>query len=279
MVMPSSRDARKYRARPEIAIELLSAATRAIAAFHSGSGGGVIHRVHPLPGALSPFKGLSTLIDEVVERVAEIGVVNGDIICCCSIVFSVAQGRKISQEHLFVYGDPCDLPHARLCLLADEIEQRYHFPVDAGDIYGINREADGFYLLPDNPNGLCAAIADSIHRKTATWCDVLISDTETGIIPGMGIIGFPTAGAMPIGSTAGLRLEQCLEVAYLAEMTWGADKRIPIIRIEPERTSNKTWRNAKRPHVGLHRGYSGRLDFFREGWDIYFECQEADDGK
>ena len=109
-----------------------------------------------------------------------------------------------------------------------------------------------------NPNEVAVRLSRRIRDSLGVTCDVVISDTDTGLDVREMLIGTITIGATPLGATAGLVLYECMRVANAAEFSRGTDRNVPLVICRPHE------RRARRVGLGEFRGYNGRLDAGRE---------------
>ena len=68
-----------------------------------------------------------------------------------------------------------------------------------------------------DPNQAARDIALQIAQRLGKSCDVVISDTDTGLDIRETLINTITIGATPLGATGGLVIYECMRIANAAE--------------------------------------------------------------
>ena len=226
-----------------------------------GEGGQVTDGVIPVRSRLFPERGYEDLCGQIVDSLAKVDLADGDTVVVSEKVVAISQGRIFPLEIL--YGkDPKtnDLPE-RMELL--EEVRKHVADVTAEDLIC----ADSLLDWPDgpmatagvaDPNQAAYDIAKQIAERLGKSCDVVISDTDTGLDIRETLINTVTIGATPLGSTGGLVIYECMRVANAAEFCRGSHRMIPIV------VCRSHARRVQRIGMGEHRGYPGRLDARRE---------------
>lgn len=231
-----------------------------------GQSGNITISVTPVAAKLDCHAGEQALVEEIVQSLGGYDLRDGDIVVSCEKIFAIAQGRLFPRE-LLERIDPktCDRSGREDLLRL----VRQHVP-DADDSDLICADfavGPGGELAATagvrNPNELAARISRRIHDCLGVTCDVVISDTDTGLDVREALIGTITIGATPLGATAGLVLYECMRVANAAEFCRGTDRNVPLVVCRPHE------RRARRTGLGEFRGYNGRLDAKREALAAY----------
>jgi F420-0:gamma-glutamyl ligase len=232
----------------------------------AGQSGNITKSVIPVSAKLDCESGEEALLQEIVQSLQGCDLRNGDIVVSCEKIFAIAQGRLFPRE-LIEHTDPktCDRAgRAELLRLV-----RAHVPdVDDGDLICAD-----FVTGPGgepmatagvrNPNEVAVRLSRLLRDSLGVSCDVVISDTDTGLDVRETLIGTITLGATPLGATAGLVLYECMRIANAAEFCRGTDRNIPLVICRPHE------RRVNRPGLGDFRGYHGRLDARREALTAY----------
>lgn len=222
-----------------------------------GQGGAVTDSVDPVRVQLPTEHGVDRLIHEVVRALENQNLRDGDIIVISEKPFTIAQGRLFPLQLLYDHDPKTRDREARGDLLA---LARQHVPsLDLDDLLLSDS-------LPDHPSGpkasagmrecneIAARVADVVSADLGRRCDVVVSDTDTGLDVRETLINRITLGATPLGATAGLVLYECMRVANAAEFARGSHKGVPIVVCRPHP------RRVRREGVGEYRGYKGRLN-------------------
>lgn len=226
-----------------------------------GESGQVTNRVTPVKVMLHPEEGYLKLLDEIVETLSKQEIIDGDIIVLTEKIFAIAQGR-LFPLHILYENDPKTLdelgrkdilntikdyvPQLDLknLILADAIPNWHSGPMATAGVF--------------DPNQVAFDISQKLKEKTGVTCDIVISDTDTGLDIRETLINCITIGATPLGATNGLVIYECMRVANAAEFARGSNRGIPIVICRPHE------RRAKREAIGEYRGYNGRLDAEKE---------------
>lgn len=231
-----------------------------------GQSGNITKSVIPISVKLDCEPGEEALIEKIVQSLSSYDLRDGDIVVSCEKIFAIAQGRLFPRELL-------DRTDPKTCDRADREELlklvRQYVP-DADDTDLICAD---FVTGPEakpmatagvrNPNEVAVRLSRRIRDSLGVTCDVVISDTDTGLDVRETLIGTITIGATPLGATAGLVLYECMRVANAAEFCRGTDRNVPLVICRPHE------RRARRVGLGEFRGYSGRLDAKREALTAY----------
>lgn len=218
-------------------------------------------KVIPVSVQLDTGKGMDALTDQMIKALGEHELLDGDIVVTSEKIIAIAQGRLFPLR-LLNDTDPKTHDRASVEELLEQV-RAYVADADYQDLLC----ADS---LPDHepepmatagvrdPNRVAAQLAGAIQERLDRTCDVVVSDTDTGLDVRQTLIGTITIGATPLGATAGLVLYECMRVANAAEFCRGSGRTIPLVICRPHK------RRARRVGTGEHRGYAGRLDAARE---------------
>jgi F420-0:gamma-glutamyl ligase len=223
-----------------------------------GESGQVTEAVHPVTVALAPEHGYDALLGQVADALAPPVLRDGDVVVVSEKVLAIAQGRTFPLELLYA-NDPKATDREGREELAAAV--REHVPgVTPEDLLCadvLEREQRATAGVAD-PNAVAHELAQLLHERHGVRCDVVISDTDTGLDVAETLIGVPTLGATPLGATGGLVLYECMRVANAAEFVRGSHRGIPLVVCRPHA------RRLRREGIGEPRGYPGRLDAARE---------------
>jgi F420-0:gamma-glutamyl ligase len=240
--------------------QAVNAAFKGLVAL-DGQGGHIAKSAMPVRRRLHPEQGEPRLLDQIVAALAELELIDGDVIVVSESLFAIAQGRLFPLELLYEMDPKTMAPPQRLRLLE---RIREHVPdvveedlvcADALPHLSPPRATAGMR----DPNSAAHRLASAVRERLGPRCDVVISDTDTGLEVREPLIGCITISSTPLGATAGLILYECLRVACAAEFCRGSSRGIPIVVCRPHE------RRVAREKMGEPRGYRGRLDFAREG--------------
>lgn len=244
----------------------LALATNAVVKGYMGSigeSGQIAKSVVAVQCRLDLYKNdMEMVTSQLVDALRGAGLSAGDTVVVSEKIISIAQGRLFPLNLLY-NNDPKNGDSTRSTLLLEEV-RRYVLDVTMEDLIS----ADSLLDWPDgptatagvrDPNGVARQLSIRFEEDLGTKCDVVISDTDTGLDIRQPLINCITIGATPIGATGGLALYECMRVANAAEFTRGSNRSIPLVICKPHQ------RRALRDRIGAHRGYSGSLDARREG--------------
>jgi hypothetical protein len=224
-----------------------------------GESGQVTDEVEGIETRLHPERGYESLLEEIAEALPPPKLRHGDIVVVSEKVIAVAQGRVFPVQLLYD-NDPKTTDRAGREDLAAAVREHVS-DLDLDDLIcaDVLSEPSGLATAGvRNPNRVAHEIALRIHRRHGTTCDVVVSDTDTGLDVSETLIGCPSLGATPLGATAGLVLYECMRVANAGEFVRGSHRGIPLVISRPHA------RRVKRDGLGETRGYDGRLDASRE---------------
>jgi hypothetical protein len=247
----------------EMRMELAQAVNAVVKGYMGslGEGGQVTERLVPVSTRLHPERGCEALMAEIVEALSGAGLEEGDIVVAGEKLFAIAQRRLFPLRILYEH-DPKTLDAAGRRDLLEKVRE-YVEPVDEVDLIC----ADSLRDWPEepmatlgvhDPNRVARELASRIEGSLGVRCDVVISDTDTGLDVRETMIGCVTIGATPLGATAGLVIYECMRVANAAEFCRGSSRGIPLVVCKPHP------RRRRREGMGEFRGYGGRLDAARE---------------
>ncbi|HEU5319458.1 MAG TPA: hypothetical protein VFX28_01560 [Methylomirabilota bacterium] len=237
---------------------------------YMGASGQIASRTVPVRTELPTGDGVERLLAAVAaacrETPADAGdaLEDADVVVLAEKPFAVAQKRLVPFSYVYDT-DPKKLDRRARAKLLQKIAGEVAGPVEEEDLILADSYLEDPALGPMatvgavDHNGLAAAAAAAIETATGKRVDVVISDTDTGIDVRQPIIGCITLGATPLGATRGLSVYECMRAACAAEFTRGARRRIPIVVCKP------AYRCRKRPRIGEHRGYEGKLRLAMEG--------------
>lgn len=243
--------------------EIAQAANAVVKGFMGslGESGQVTESVLGVPVELHCDRGYAALIDQIVSALNGMSLENGDIVVVSEKVIAQAQGRVFPAD-LLLANDPKTVDRVGRDDALSQVAQ--HVPdVTSTDLLladmpqGDNHDAMATAGVRD-ANTVAYELSQALSERAGVCCDVVISDTDTGLDVREQIIGCWTLGATPLGATAGLVIYECMRVANAAEFVRGAHRRIPIVLCKPH------MRRRRRNGTGEHRGYSGFLDARRE---------------
>lgn len=228
-----------------------------------GEGGQVAKSIVSVNAELRPELGYESLLQQIAEALSnpKLSFSDGDVIVLSEKIFAIAQNRLFPLRELYA-SDPKTADAEGRSDLVGKV--RDHVPdVTANDLLC----ADSLLDWPGqpmatagvaNPNHVAADVARTIEEKLHISCDVVISDTDTGLDVRETLINAITIGATPLGATAGLVIYECMRVAAAGEFCRGSSRRIPIVVCKPHA------RRQRREGTGKYRGYPGRLDAKQE---------------
>lgn len=220
-----------------------------------GKGEGITKFVRPISCHIN----MDSKLPDLIEAIATTNLLrNGDVIVIPSKVISILEKR-------FVYGlttenyQRCisDINFARKILKVPDKN-----PITRKDQIGLDKidpEKGIGVRYPKDPNFSCYTIAKNIKDKLGVKVDVVISDSDSGGMKGIVLIGCPSIIATPIGATKGLKLFYCMRVAVAAEATWNNVKNMPILLVQPPQNYAVRFRK----NIGELR-YKGFLNAKRE---------------
>ncbi len=224
-----------------------------------GESGQVTDSVDPVVVALQPDRGYAALLREVADALAPPVVRDGDIVVVSEKVIAIAQQRVFPVSLLYA-NDPKATDRAGREDLAAAV-RAYVPSVTPEDLIcaDVLPEPTGLATAGvADPNAVAHDLACLLRDRYGVRCDVVVSDTDTGLDVSEMLIGCPTLGATPLGATAGLVLYECMRVANAAEFVRGSHRGIPLVVCRPHA------RRVRREAIGEPRGYPGRLDAVRE---------------
>jgi hypothetical protein len=181
---------------------------------------------------------------------------DGDIIAMPSKVISIIEKR-------FVYGvtvenyKKCitDLAYAKKTLKVingGELSRKDQIGLDK-----IDPKKKLGVIYPINPNLSAENISKEFETISQKKIDVVITDSDSGAIKGVDLIGCPTIINTPIAATKGLGLFYAMRVAVAAEISWNNHDYYPILLVKPYEASRL------RENVG-EKKYNGFLDAKKE---------------
>jgi hypothetical protein len=226
-----------------------------------GESGQVTEAVLGVPVELDCDRGYAALVEQIVSALSGTSLADGDIVVVSETVIAQAQGRVFPADVLLAQ-DPKTVDRVAREDVLDEVAR--HVPdVTSTDLLLADMPtADNHGAMATagvrDANAVAYDLAQALSERAGVCCDVVISDTDTGLDVREQIIGCWTLGATPLGATAGLVIYECMRVANAAEFVRGAHRRIPLVLCKPHR------RRMRRNGTGEHRGYSGFLDARRE---------------
>lgn len=224
-----------------------------------GESGQVTETVEPIAVALAPERGYAALLEQAAAALAPPAIRDGDVVVISEKVVAIAQGRVFPAQ-LLEERDPKATDREGREDLAALV--RAHVPgVEPEDLLCADVLAEETGLATAgvaDPNAVAHDLARLLRERHGVRCDVVVSDTDTGLDVSETLIGAPTIGATPLGATAGLVLYECMRVANAAEFVRGSHRGIPLVVCHPHR------RRLRREGLGQARGYAGRLDARRE---------------
>ena len=225
-----------------------------------GIGGQTTNEVIPIRYKLNCDHGIEALFGQVIESL-DGKIVEGDIIVISEKVIATAQQRFFPRELISSCDPKATDEEGRLELL--NLVSKYVHDVDDIDLImgDFITDSKGNELITcgvGRPNQIAAEIAERLRAQYHVDCDVVISDTDTGLDVLAPLIGCVSIGATPIGATAGLSIYDCIRVANAAEECRGSSRGVPIVICRPH------VRCRFRSYRGEYRGYEGRIDATRE---------------
>jgi len=247
----------------EAQMELAQAVNAAIKGYMGaiGQSGQIAHHVVPVEVQLDPSEGYEPLVEQIVDALSEGALDDGDVVVISEKVISLAQRRTFPLELLYEYDPKATDREGRLDLLVKAREHLSNLTLDdllLADSVPDAPEGPVATAGVRDPNGVAFDLAESIRQRLGVACDVVISDTDTGLDVREELINCITIGSTPLGATAGLVIYECMRVANAAEFCRGSSRGIPIVICKPH------VRCVRRGGIGHHRGYGGRLDADRE---------------
>lgn len=236
-------------------------------------GGQVAASAVPIQCHIYRDEGLQVFVDALKSQDLE----NGDTVVIADKTVAIATNRVIPRYFLGDR-DPKFLSAQERRDLVCSIKENYNVPLHSRNILMIDFINDEEASLGAfNHNQLCYEISKGIYEKYKKIVDVVISDSDTGVDQGQPLIGFPTVGSTPLGSTAGLSVYETLRVSVLAEYVRGHSKHIPMVICKPSK------RNRVRENIGSRRIYPGMIHIslekeFHRGLltSIYWEDSKND---
>lgn len=229
----------------------------------------VNYSVKGITAALGRGSGITKTIHAVSFHVAEDDTIenftktlinkekfeDGDVIVIPSKVVAILENRFVYGLTLENYYQCItDLEYANTNLKTPD-----SMPITRKDQIGLDKLDVDRGLgtrYPANPNQSAYAIAELINAKSQARVDVVITDSDSGGVKGIELIGCPTVVVTPIGATRGLRLFYCMRLAVAAELTWNNIPDMPILVVKP-------YQARFRKGVGKFR-YEGFLDASQE---------------
>jgi F420-0:gamma-glutamyl ligase len=224
-----------------------------------GESGQVTESVDPVAVVLEPGRGYDALLDQIVGALAPPAIQDGDVVVVSEKVIAIAQRRLFPVELLYDNDPKTTDREGREELAALVADHVPHVAADDLICADVLSEPAGLATAGvADPNGVAHDLAWLLEERHGVRCDVVVSDTDTGLDVGETLIGCPTLGATPLGATAGLVLYECMRVANAAEFVRGAHRGIPLVVCHPHA------RRLRREGLGQPRGYPGRLDAARE---------------
>jgi len=246
-----------------IQMELAQAVNASVKGYMSyiGEGGQVAKNVEPVHAELQPEKGYVALLNQIVVVLKKENLKSGDILVISEKIISTAQGRLFPLELLYSEDPKMTDLDGRMDLTKKVKE--FVPDITSQDLLC----SDSLLTWPEgamatagvsDPNTVAYEIAKLVHDELGITCDVVVSDTDTGLDVRETLIGCITIGASPLGATAGLVIYECMRVANAAEFARGSSRGIPIVVCHPH--ERRTVRNS----MGEHRGYNGRLNASKE---------------
>lgn len=251
-----------YRQMKALQIELAQAVNAAFKGLVAaeGQGGHIAKSVIPISEKLHPERGEESLLDEIVAALPGADLRSGDVVVVSESLFAIAQGRLFPLEVLYQFDPKTTDMESREDIL--ELVKQYVPDVTLDDLLCADALPE---LSPPqatagarDPNGIAYRLAQLIQERHERCCDVVVSDTDTGLEVRETLIGCPTVNSTPLGATGGLVIYECMRVANAAEFCRGASRGIGVVICRPHE------RRAERGGVGEPRGYQGRLDLGRE---------------
>lgn len=223
-----------------------------------GESGQVTDQVDAVEVRLQPENGYESLVDQIVRELAPPILGDGDIVIVSEKVIAIAQGRVFPLDLLYA-NDPKLTDRIGREELA-EVVREHVADIDPDDLLCADVLAEQGLATAGvaDPNGVAHDIAARLTEAHGVTCDVVITDTDTGLDVSEQLIGTHSLGATPLGATAGLVLYECMRVANAGEFVRGSHRGIPLVvcHVHPRRL--------RRDGLGQHRGYPGRLDASRE---------------
>lgn len=250
------------RTAAELQMELAQAVNTAFKGLVAadGQGGHIAKSVIPIRQRLEPERGVDDLIGQIVAAIASADLRDGDVVVVSESLFAIAQGRLFPLELLYEVDPKTTDERGR----AEALRRiRAHVPdTEPEDLLCAD-------ALPDldppratagmrDPNAAAHRLAERLLQDLGRRCDVVISDTDTGLEVRETLIGCVTIGSTPLGATAGLVLYECMRVSCAAEFCRGSSRGIPVVVCRPHE------RRATRAGIGEARSYPGRLSLRRE---------------
>lgn len=196
-------------------------------------------------------------IEDFGDKIASSNLLKeGDIIVVPSKVIAILEQR-------FVYG--LTIENYNKCITDFDFAKKYLKMADKNsftkrDQIGLDKIDSNKKIgvrYPKNPNLSAYKIAKIIQGRAKIKIDVVISDSDSGGVKGLGLIGCPTIITTPIGATKGIRFFYCMRAAVAADLVWNNKKDIPVVVIKPYQASRI------RKEIGKLR-YKGFLDANRE---------------
>jgi F420-0:gamma-glutamyl ligase len=225
-----------------------------------GQGGHIAKSVIPIKTRLQPESGEESLLGEIVESLSSADLRDGDVVVVSESLFAIAQGRLFPLKILYEC-DPKTTDDAGREIALARI-QEFVPDTDMADLLCADALPEQSPPMATagmrDPNGVAFDLAERLRNGLGRRCDIVISDTDTGLEVRKMLIGCITIGSTPLGATGGLVLYECMRVASAAEFCRGASRGIPVVICRPHQ------RRAARPNIGQPRGYAGRLSFERE---------------
>ncbi|OQB05525.1 MAG: Coenzyme F420:L-glutamate ligase [bacterium ADurb.Bin212] len=218
-----------------------------------GKGEGITKKIKLLSYKIdenSDYKGLAKFL--LASNLLD----DGDIIALPSKVISIIEKRFVNGVTVENY-KKCitDLDYARKNLKVmngGEISRRDQIGLDK-----INPEKKLGVIYPKNPNLSAHQISKEFEKISGDKIDVVITDSDSGAIKGVDLIGCPTVINTPIASTKGLGLFYAMRIAVAAEISWNNLDYCPILLVKPYEASRI------RESIGEIK-YNGFLDANRE---------------
>ncbi len=218
-----------------------------------GKGSGVTKSLWPVRFKVTKAFNPSDFARNIIKRTK---LEDGDIIVVPSKVVSTIEKRFVLGLTIENYRKcTSDLKFAR-----SNLKMLNGGPITPKELVGLDKidPKKGIGIrYPENPNYSAHTIASAIFSLTGISVDVVITDSDSGGVKGIKLIGCPTVITTPIGATKGLRLFYCMRVATAGEIIWNNVKNIPCIVVNPYQV------NKLRKEMGALR-YDGFLDADKE---------------
>lgn len=217
-----------------------------------GKGSGITKSIHPVSLHVTESDTIEVFTETLIKKEK---FEDGDAIVIPSKVVAILEKRFVYGLTLKNYYQCIsDLEYANTNLKTPDNTLITH--KDQIGLDKLDAEKGIGTRYPSNPNRSAFTIAESIHKKTNTKIDVIITDSDSGGIKGIELIGCPTIIVTPIGATGGLRLFYCMRLAVAAELTWNNIPDMPILAVKP-------YQARFREKIGEFR-YEGFLDASKE---------------